>query len=296
MNQETKIKCPTCGTELTAHITIEEARGALNRVSKAAGKARRRIEALRAAGIDTTGMLAMSTGDVARLKDGVVTVLDEDEVMKAIRRGGTIPNGTLWRRWVTAQMFHMLAHPGGFTAALREKGGRYPWRMLANELHAQKRMQQTGDQESLDERKVWFGPADVNLIISQALANVRTADRKVEKEVLRCINPGHYDTAIVLLYNFSRSHDLPMPKAFIDSYKGAGAYFTMRDLIKFHGCRFEGLGEENSLTHLRMLGGEYSSHMEGYKMLGALKEFLCYNGIDVKQRITDWNKVRGIAE
>lgn len=293
MNKQTTIKCPTCGTELTAHITIEEeARSALNKVSKAAGKARRRIEALRAAGIDTTGMLAMSTGDVARLRDGVVTVLDEDEVMKAIRRGGTIPNGTLWRRWVTAQMFHMLAHPGGFTAALRAKGCRYPWRMLAGELHAQKRMQQAGDLESLEERQMWFGPVDISLIIAQAL----TDERKMEEHVLLGINHGQASKAFELLADFARCHDLPMPKAFIDSYKGAGAYFTMRDLIKFHGCRFEGMSEEHSLTHLRMLAKEYSSHKEGYKMLGTLKEFLRYNGIDVKQRITNWNKVRGVAK
>lgn len=295
MNKKTTIKCPACGTELTAHITIEEARSALNQVNKAAGKARRRIEALRAAGIDTTGMLAMSTGDVARLRDGVVTVLDEDEVMKAIRRGGTIPNGTLWRRWVTAQMFHMLAHPGGFTAALRAKGVRYPWRMLANELRAQKRMQQAGDLESLKEREMWFGPRALTLIIAQTLVEVKAADRWAE-EVRRAVNQEFYSLAVSLLDGFACRHDLFIPKAFIDSYKGAGAYFTMRDLIKFHGCRFEGLNEEHSLIHLRSLAENYSLKLEGYKMLGALKEFLCYNGIDVKQRITDWNKVRGIAE
>lgn len=291
-----KIKCPMCGTELTAHVTIEAARSAMNEVSKSARKAQRRIEALRAAGIDTTGMLAMNTGQVARLQGGLVTVLDDDdEVFQAIRRGGTIPNGTLWRRWVTTQMFHMLAHPKGFTEALREKGCRYPWRMLKDELHAQQRMQQAGDLESLEERVMWFGRAEIVLIINEVLSNI-IIDRQEKKKVIWRLDHGNPSKAFELIANFARFHDLPIPKAFIDSYKGAGAYFTMRDLIKFHGCRFEGMNEQNSLTHLRMLAEEYSSHMEGYKMLGALKEFLRYNGIDVKQRVTDWSKVRGVMK
>ena len=51
--------------------------------------------------------------------------------------------------------------------------------------------------------------------------------------------------------------------SFINAYKGSGAYFTMRNLIMFHGARFTGLNEKKSLDFVESKASEYVA--EGWR-------------------------------
>lgn len=73
--------------------------------------------------------------------------------------------------------------------------------------------------------------------------------------------------------------------AFIDAYKGSGAYFTMRNLILFHGARFSGRpSESQSLSHLEDKTREYG-YQEGWRLLGVMKKLIASSGISVQTKL-----------
>lgn len=62
----------------------------------------------------------------------------------------------------------------------------------------------------------------------------------------------------------------------MDAYKGAGAFFTMQNLIRFHGCtavndRGRRLDKYQSLTFLSAKAEEYKNG-EGWRLLAVLKK------------------------
>lgn len=72
-----------------------------------------------------------------------------------------------------------------------------------------------------------------------------------------------------------------------DAFKGSGAYFTMRNLIMFHGCNYVGCGNyDESLREL----DKYATRCEGYELLGALKRMLRQNNIDIEAKMAEWRK------
>lgn len=79
---------------------------------------------------------------------------------------------------------------------------------------------------------------------------------------------------------------------FISAYKGSGSYYTMRNLIMFHGARFKNgsrkMSEAKSLEKLDKLALEYSN--EGWRMLGVLKQLIKDNDISVQGKIDEWKK------
>lgn len=79
---------------------------------------------------------------------------------------------------------------------------------------------------------------------------------------------------------------------FISAYKGSGSYYTMRNLIMFHGARFKNgsrkMSEAKSLEKLEKLALEYSN--EGWRMLGVLKQLIKDNDISVQGKIDEWKK------
>lgn len=291
-------------------------------------KADARLEALKKAGVDTSNLFAMrgASGDgmLARMENGVLSVIDDnDPIFAKIAKGGTIPDRHLFRRWVMSQMFHMLA-TDDFTQALHRKGYEYTWKMAVEEYRVQARMS-VNDTENFIMRHQWFNK-DVaiemandyieqlriylnrldakrckgipykrvkgenvfvedfskkffNPLCCAAMSISRTGDIKALYEAVKKFN----DMRIELPW---RTRQCP---AWVDAYKGSGAYFTMRNLIMFHGCRFEGCKSElKSLARLNNFARDYKR--KGWRMLGVLREFIEDNGIDIKAKIASWRK------
>lgn len=96
-------------------------------------------------------------------------------------------------------------------------------------------------------------------------------------------------------FNKNRKHlawDTKQADAFITAYKGSGSYYTMRNLIMFHGARFlkngRKMSETNSLKELESKAKLYDE--EGWKMLGVLKQLIKDNNISVQGKILEWKK------
>ena len=86
----------------------------------------------------------------------------------------------------------------------------------------------------------------------------------------------------------------PQSKAWMDAYKGAGAFFTMQNLIRFHGCtavndRGRRLDKYQSLTFLSAKAEEYKNG-EGWRLLAVLKKMLADNNINIKKKMAAWRK------
>ena len=94
-------------------------------------------------------------------------------------------------------------------------------------------------------------------------------------------------------FNKKRKHlawDTKQADAFITAYKGSGSYYTMRNLIMFHGARFlkngRKMSETNSLKEIESKANLYDD--EGWRMLGVLKQLIKDNNISVQGKILEW--------
>lgn len=292
-------------------------------------KAEQRKEALRNAGVDVTNIFSMGEDMLVRVVDGVPSeITSDDPIYKKIMDGGTIPERRLFRRWVMAQMFRMLRQMETrnytFAELLESNGYHYMFHMLKDEFRVQIKLAKT-DQENFQKRNVFFNKESLVKTIEGDIANTRkyidglkirhcknkpykkvgnmdifTSD--ISKKVFRKLDAALeklrkadspsdiYDSLLAYDKVRVRVRDgFKMPNSFINAYKGAGAYFTMENLIRFHGCRFKGASlEERSLSFLSALAITHKD--EGWRMLGVLKEFIAYNKISVEGKIKEWSK------
>lgn len=89
-------------------------------------------------------------------------------------------------------------------------------------------------------------------------------------------------------------HNTPQSKAWIDAFKGSGAYFTMQNLIRFHNCTVineagKRLSKCQSLAFISAKAEEYKDG-EGWRLLAVLKKMLSDNNIDIKKKMAEWRK------
>lgn len=96
-------------------------------------------------------------------------------------------------------------------------------------------------------------------------------------------------------FNKNRKHlawDTKQADAFITAYKGSGSYYTMRNLIMFHGARFmkngRKMSESNSLKELESKAKSYEE--QGWRMFGVLKQLIKESGINIQGKIDEWKK------
>lgn len=363
---KTKLTCPKCGTEFAipnkTHIAIGIAIGkdaglgtihpqvvgqdkpASKQPAKLPCKADERIAALKEAGVDVSGFFSMKGADggeyVGKLEDGKMSILaDDDPVYDAILQGCEVYNWKLARRWVMAQMFHMLALEGGMmcgmyknsiTAQIRRKGYDYMWKQMEEELHAQMKMHKNGDMENFNDRNHWFNKDvlaamvedyryQLHLYVKHECKvkkckgvpykricgeNVFVDDiknkvfRPIESFKERAAGARNAAQLYAVVHDFNklrktRGWNPRQSAAWIDAYKGAGAFFTMQNLVRYHKCRFADcfgnvMSKDSSYCELRSKAKEYKG--EGWKMIGLLRQFLEDNDIDIKKKMAEWRK------
>ena len=356
--KETKVLCPECGAEFAiAEIGYTTVAAVVGKDSglgivypalvsqkvptKLPKTAEERIEALRNAGVDVSCLFAMRGANggecLASNKDGNLVMLDDnDPIFDQIISQGTVPNRRLFRRWVMAQMFHMMSEtayrskePLGVTEMIHQFGYEYQWKMLMNELYAQVKMEGR-DPENFTDRNRWF---NAGVVVSMAEDYIVQLQKYVDAlKVRKCKTIPYkrirnrnifvldlqdklykpFSTATTRIrkaknaaqlfdaakkFNDMRikmSHDTPQSKAWVDAYKGSGAYFTMQNLIRFHNCiaindTGKRLNKCQSLAFILAKAEEYKDG-EGWRLLAVLKKMLSDNNIDIKKKMAAWRK------
>lgn len=342
--KETKVTCPACGTELAItgkKVAIADNHATSTKQAQLPKTAQERIEALRKAGVDVNCLFALqgaNGGDyVASDKNGKLSILDDnDPIFDYILVQGTVPNRRLFRRFVMAQMFHMLSYtdycawePVGVTEMIHRLGYEYQWKMLLNELRAQMKME-CNDPENFADRNRWF---NIKVVTTMAEGYIEQLEKHIDDlPVKKCkgipykhlggrdIFVQDLDTKLysplriavryiekaknaTQLYNAAKKfndhrlkmkHDTPQSKAWVDAYKGTGAFFTMQNLIRFHSCTViddtgRRLDKFQSLAFLSVKAEAYKDG-DGWRLLAALKKMLDDNGIDIKKKMAQLRK------
>ena len=329
--------CPKCGSYITI-LNGNDAKSFIeNNKPTPKNSAEAKIEALHKAGVNVANLFSIRNTqgeyEVGRLADGEFTVVPEnDPIFAAIKKSGTVPNRRLFRRWVMAQVFHMMTqrdykarHPMGFTEALNRKGYKYQWKMTVEELRVQAKLN-VEDPENFAERNRWFNKSVVVEMAQHYIGLLReiVGELRIRKcKEVPYVRLGGHNIFVadlqnklyiplekqvgnikkaktpVALYNATKKfydeikkiyflHTLPQSRDFKDAYKGAGAFFTLKNLILFHECVFPTMNQEASIAYLNYL--VKPQEFEGYKLFGVLKEFLIQNNIDIEAKQAEWRK------
>ena len=113
-------------------------------------------------------------------------------------------------------------------------------------------------------------------------------------------NAKNYKAVYNILCDFKRNMvklpwNTPKSKAWVDAYKGAGAFYTLKNLVMFHDC---GISTEpyghtlkgvSAVKYLNAMLDEYKG--EYYRMFALMKKVIKDNNFDFKKRMEEiYNK------
>ena len=123
-------------------------------------------------------------------------------------------------------------------------------------------------------------------------------DKKVyvpfRNDIHRIKYAGSYNEIYKIVKNFMKkmipvSYKTPKSKAWIDAYKGEGAFYTLKNLVMFHGCGIEVNGHmvygAVAMSVLNKRLNEYKG--EGWRMFALMKKVISDNGFDFKARMSE---------
>lgn len=215
--------------------TIRNENTAENRLNK-------RLEALKEAGVNVDKMK-----ELMKSSDAFTTVFkdlfaDDDPIIKEIASDDFIRNPELFRRWITAQTFMLLKNPRGWTYALK-----YTYK---NKYTLKYCLKQTLDELALDIKVQKKSPNDVRLKFF-TLDDFKAIFLDLESKNQFSHNPYFrnrislaatlselYKVVKVEKWHFSRNCSLP--SRWVNCFKGAGAYYTLQNIIRTHGLVIPG--------------------------------------------------------
>ena len=300
-----------------------------------------RMNRLNNAGVDTSKYFNVSLPN--GLKPGATIALvinengqpvivgnDNDPIAKEIITDGYVRNTKLHRRWVMAQMFHMLNYKSwdgrkeGYNEALKRFGIKYEFDMMLEEIRVLSKLE-TRDRDTFVERSRFFTKDVIVQTMKDYVAelkkyvdklpnknckgvpykrikgnNIFVADlqKKVysplEREINRLRYATNYNEMYKIVKNFiydmiSIPYDTPKSKAWIDAYKGEGAFYTLKNLVMFHGCGIEVNGHmvygSAAVSVLNKRLNEYKG--EGWRMFALMKKVIKDNNFNFHKRMSE---------
>ena len=131
---------------------------------------------------------------------------------------------------------------------------------------------------------------------------VEDIDKKVYAPLRLCItrikHATRYSEIYVIVKNFMAKmialpYNAPKSKAWIDAYKGEGAFYTLKNLVMFHNCGIQVDGHmvygTAAVYVLNKKLVEYQG--EGWRMFALMKKVIKDNGFDFKAKMAEiYNK------
>lgn len=258
-----------------------------------------------------------------------------DPIEEEIYANGYVKNTKLHRRFVMAQMFQALNSRGGFTQWLKNHGYDYQWKMVTEECKVLSHIENK-DSEAMYEREIFFTKRDILIMLDDYVISLEKYIKKLP--VHKCKGTPYYkiprfgnvfaedvDKKIIsrikqFIYNFEDCktyaemyrklsffrkyvyiklpYDTKMSYTFVEAYKGAGAFYTLKNMILFHNVSVpEYLGSEvysgrEAMNYLNKVTSEYMRYNDGYKLLALLKSTIEYNHFDFNQRLKELGVIR----
>ena len=244
-----EVRCPVCGsnfivgksgnavTELSdgIHYLVPETVRNENLTNDA--RAYVRMEALKAAGVDVNKLQTLMEKDES-LKD---IFSSDDPIISELSKGGFINNPELFRRWICAQTMRLLKNKNGWTHAVRQTyDTKYVYNQTKREL---KLLCKLKEKCPNDIRFQFFTLADLKTIFYELMDyNDRyiyraNNDRKenVKSQIKHCVTYKELNNLVNNITWKFRYDCSFKPKAWLNCFKGAGAYYTLQNIIRTHG-------------------------------------------------------------
>ena len=255
-----------------------------------------------------------------------------DKIFNQIILDGYVRNTKLHRRFVMAQMFHMLNYVSwdgkhkGYNDYLKHRYGYdYTLKMMAEEIYVIGKLE-TRDVESFNERVQFFNKGVVIAVMEDYLEKLKKyaealpnhnckgvpykkikgmnifnadLDKKIYTPVRDYIwkikNAKNYTGISYVLRHFVKNmvnlpSATPKSKVWIDAYKGAGAFYTLKNLVMFHGCgiKVDKMDVRYGMAAMQELNVRANKYYgEGWRMFALLKKVIADNNFDFKARMAE---------
>ena len=314
-----------------------------------------RIEKLNGMGIDTSkyfnvslpeGLKPGATISLVISEDGKPMIINDnnDTIRNQIIADGYVRNTKLHRRFVMAQMFHMLNYvswngkESGYNACLRNYFDyKYTFDMMVEEVRVLSKLEDR-DHESFMERSHFFTKTVVVEVLHDYVEKLKkyvdtipdknckgipykrikgkdifVADlekklyRPIRERIQRVQRANSYGQMYKELNTFmgffyiKLPYNTPKSKAWIDAYKGEGAYYTIKNLVMFHNCiiytgkygvfdyvKESKLSGADAVQYLNNKLNDYSG--EGWRMFALMKKVIDDNCFDFNKRMEELGK------
>lgn len=304
-----------------------------------------RMEKLNNAGVNTNKYFTLNVNETIPAGAKIHIVVDDNgnyvpevvseinsDIFNMIIEDGYVKNTKLHRRFVMAQMFHMLNYVSwngyyrGYNECLkRNYGYEYTLQMMAEEIRVLSKLE-VRDIDSFNERKHFFNKEVVVAVMEDYLEKLKKhidtmpnrnckgipykrikgkdifnadIDKKIyapiRNEIWKFKYAKNYAEIYGILGRFMKNHiklpfETPKSKVWIDAYKGAGAYYTLKNLVMFHNCgikvgKFDALYGERAVALLNRKLDEYQD--EGWRMFALMKKVIADNGFDFGARMRE---------
>lgn len=219
----------------------------------------------------------------------------------------------------------------GFHACLRNRYAYdYTFQMMLEEVRVLSKLE-TRDKESFEERSHFFTKEVVVAVVDDYIdklgvyvdtlpvkkckgtpyKRVRSVnifvddlEKKLYKPMMKqrrkIVTALNYTTIYTALQDFMRimvklPYDTPKSKEWIDAFKGEGAYYTLKNLVMFHGCTIF-TGPAHHIMYRRFNGIEAVNYLNckldeyqgaGYKMFALMKKVIADNGFDFSAKMRE---------
>lgn len=90
-----------------------------------------------------------------------------------------------------------------------------------------------------------------------------------------------------LAKQYKLSFNTPKCKEWKNAYKGAGSYYTLMNMVKFHNCRVNGMYGLDAVNFIEMLTDQHETNGEYYKLFAFLKKTIKDNHFDFGLRMKE---------
>ena len=268
------------------------------------------------------------------------TIASSDYIAKQIIADGYVRNTKLHRRFVMAQMFHMLNFESydrketGYHAYLNTfYGYQYTLDMMLEEVKVLSKLE-SRDRESFEERVHFFDKKVVVAVLEDYMEklkdyvnclpnknckgvpykrvkgeNIFNADLEkklyapLRKKILNVSNAKNYAFVYTALQRFMKDmiklpYNTPKSKVWVDTFKGEGAYYTLKNLVMFHDCviytgkygimhynKAMNLTGVEAVNYINNKLDEYKG--EGWRMFALMKKVIADNNFDFNARMKE---------
>jgi uncharacterized Zn finger protein (UPF0148 family) len=242
---KTEVLCPNCGTSfkvcdcVNSKTPVSELKDGKYYLvpetirNENVSKSDERMKALKEASIDVSKLQSLMQTD-SNIKE--IFSDPDDKILTELSKGGFIKNPELFRRWICAQTFRLLRDPKGWTHAVRERYNiTYVFKQTKRELELLLKLERKG-LKGKDVRFEFFTLDDMKEIFMQLTCYNHYCASGWNNIRERINNAKSYRQLYEVIDSTKwHVHGTNIPQRCLNCFKGAGAYYTLQNIIRTHG-------------------------------------------------------------